>query len=599
MRPIHMLLAGALAFAPAGQAAVQQPAAAQSAHDRLFALFAASDEAELRRNPLDALGRGDRRYADQFGDYLSPARSAADLADAQANLRALGGIDRERLSAEDRIAYDVFRYRQEQEVKSHASAIERFARLLPMSQQGGYQIGYPRLVSGSGSIPFETLADYEAGLKRIPGFVAYIDEAIALMREGIAAGIVQPRPIAEAMLKPVGKIIAQPPAESTFLGPVRDFPDAVRPADRARLTAAYTSALQEQILPAYRRLAAFLQREYVPAARASIGLSALPGGAAYYAWRIEQNTTLPLSADELHQLGLKEVARNRAEMEAIRRQVGFAGDLKAFFEHLRTDPRFKVKSKEELAARYAAIERTVRAHVPAQFSLVPKSALEIRPIPAFAEATAPPAYYEEGTPDGSRPGVFSFNSYDLPTRTTPSMDAFFLHEGIPGHHFQISLANENTKLPNFLRFDFDTVFAEGWALYAETLWKEMGVETDPYTRFGGLNADIWRAIRLVVDTGIHAKGWSREQAIQYFLDNSGVSATDAASEVDRYIANPGQALAYKVGQLTILRLKKQAQDALGARFDPHAFHAQLLNTGSMPMPVLEKKIADWIAAGGR
>ncbi len=349
-------------------------------------------------------------------------------------------------------------------------------------------------------------------------------------------------------------------------------------------------------MPAITRLRDFLRNDYLPAARSSIGLSALPGGDKYYAMLIENSTTLPLSADAVHQLGLSEVARIRGEMETIRQQIGFQGDLKGLFESLRSDPKFRFASEAALGDHYREIAKVVETHVPEQFALLPKSPLDIRPVPDFRAPSSAPAYYEEGTPDGKRPGVFYYNAYDLPTRTRWSMDAYFLHEGIPGHHFQIAIAQEDTSLPEFMRFGGDTAYVEGWALYAESLWKEMGVEGDPYTRFGGLNAEVWRAIRLVVDSGIHAKGWTRDQAIQYFLDNSGVSKTDATAEVDRYVAIPGQALSYKLGQLTISGLKQEAKSKLGSRFDPRAFHAQILDTGSLPLPVLQAKVRAWIAA---
>jgi uncharacterized protein (DUF885 family) len=283
-------------------------------------------------------------------------------------------------------------------------------------------------------------------------------------------------------------------------------------------------------------------------------------------------------------------------MEAIRIQTGYTGTLAQFFGYLRNDPKFKLQTKEALRDGYYDIGRRVDARIGEQFSTLPKGTLEIRPVPEYREKTDAGGSYNEGTPDGARPGIFYFNSYDLPSRTTPGMETLYLHEAIPGHHFQVSLAQENTALPNFMRFGGNTAYVEGWALYAETLWKPLGMETDPYQRFGGLNDEMLRAMRLVVDTGIHAKGWSRERAITYMLDNSSMGETDARAEVERYIAIPGQALAYKIGQLTILRLKEKAVKALGARFDPKAFHAQILMTGALPMTVLERKIEDWIRA---
>jgi uncharacterized protein (DUF885 family) len=325
----------------------------------------------------------------------------------------------------------------------------------------------------------------------------------------------------------------------------------------------------------------------------------MPGGAKLYTYLIESNTTLPLTAKYVHDLGLSEVARDTKEMEAQKEKVGFKGTLQQFFDFLRTDPRFQPKSKEALRDNYLAIRQTVLQHVPQQFSLIPKSPLDIRATPDYREKTSAGGDYSQGTPDGSRPGVFNYDTYDLPSRYLWETNSLFLHEAIPGHHFQISLAQENPDLPAFMRFGGNTAYVEGWALYSETLWGPMGLETDPYQRMGGLSDDMLRAMRLVVDSGIHAMGWTRDQSIAYMLANSPMSKTDATAEVERYIAIPGQALAYKIGQLTILKEKAKAMAALGPKFDPRAFHAQVLNTGALPMSVLEKKIDAWIAAGGQ
>jgi uncharacterized protein (DUF885 family) len=320
------------------------------------------------------------------------------------------------------------------------------------------------------------------------------------------------------------------------------------------------------------------------------------GGAKLYAYLIESNTTLPLAADEVHALGLSEVGRILGEMEAQKRAVGFAGTLPEFFTALRAEKRFQPTSAKQLRDGYLAIDRRVRARIGEQFSLIPKTPLDIRPVPSYKEKSDAGGSYIPGTPDGSRHGVFYYNTYDLATRYTWGMETLFLHEGSPGHHFQISIAQENEALPAFMRFGGNTAYVEGWALYAESLWKELGVAVEPYQRMGGLSDEMLRAMRLVVDTGIHAKGWSRDQAINYMLANSPMSRTDVTAEVERYIATPGQALAYKIGQLTIARLKAKAQAALGPRFDPRAFHAQVLDSGALPMPVLERKIDAWISA---
>jgi uncharacterized protein (DUF885 family) len=321
----------------------------------------------------------------------------------------------------------------------------------------------------------------------------------------------------------------------------------------------------------------------------------MPGGDRLYAHLIERHTTTRMSADEIHRLGLSEVKRLQAELQGVKRKVGFTGSDKAFFDHIRTDPKFKVASKEVLTQGYYAIGKRVDANLPKLFRTVPQAQLEVRPVPPLTEKGAAGGSYEAGTADGARPGIFYFNAYDLPSRTTPGMETLYLHEGAPGHHFQIMLAYENEQLPAFQRFGGNTAFIEGWALYAQDLGPALGVYTDPYQYFGYLDSELFRAIRLVIDTGIHTKGWTRDQAIQYMLDNSSRGRSNAIAEVERYIATPGQALAYKIGQLKIRELKARAQQALGRRFDIRAFHEQVLMSGALPLPVLESKIDRWIA----
>ncbi|HZB70342.1 MAG TPA: DUF885 domain-containing protein, partial [Sphingomicrobium sp.] len=347
--------------------------------------------------------------------------------------------------------------------------------------------------------------------------------------------------------------------------------------------------------PALTRLRDFFKGEYLAKARDGYGIMYMKGGDKLYRYQIESTTTLPLGPDEIHQLGLSEVARITAGMEQVKQEVGFKGTLQQFFDHLRTDPKYKMKSREALTARYYEIGKAVDAQIPRFFSTVPKTPLEIRPYEPFREKFEAGGSYNSGTPDGSRPGVFYFNAYDLPSRTTPGMTTLYLHEGAPGHHFQISLAQENEALPSFMRFGGNTAYAEGWGLYAETLGYDMGFFKDPIQRFGTLSDEMLRAMRLVVDTGIHSKGWTRQQAIDYMLSHSDMGKTDATAEVERYIVIPSQALAYKIGALTIQRLRKKAETELGPKFDIRDFHAQVLMTGNLPLPILERKIDRWIA----
>jgi len=573
-----------------------QSSTVSEADARLTKLFNDSDEASLQRNPINALYRGDLRYADRLGDYISDAYFDAERVAAQNDLAALKSIDRLQLNSVNQIAYDVFKWQTEINLKGLQPDMLALTVVRPIDHFYGFQVSYPDLASGEGAAPFKTLLDYENNLKRNAQYVTYLDAAIARFREGMKSGVVQPKLIVRNVIEQLNLQIAQGVEGSTFYGPVRKFPDSISAADQARLKDAYATQIRDDIIPADTRLRDFLQNEYLPVAREGVGLSAMKGGDRLYAYLIEQNTTLPLSADEVHKLGLREVARVKGEMEKVKAQTGFKGTLRQFFDFVRDAKQFQYASKEEMRQAFLAIGRTVDAHVRDQFSLIPKAPLEIRPVPEYREKSDAGGSYQQGTPDGSRPGIFYYNAYDLPSRSKIGNETLYLHEAVPGHHFQISLAQENTTLPSFMRFGGNTAFVEGWALYAETLWKPMGLETDPYQRFGGLNDEMLRAMRLVVDTGLHAKGWTREQAIQYFLDNSSQSANDARAEVERYIAIPGQALAYKIGALTILKMKAKAQKELGAKFDIRAFHAQVLDTGALPMTVLEKKIDDWIAA---
>jgi uncharacterized protein (DUF885 family) len=601
MRSLAMLLAATLLATPAFcQSAAPAPTIAASPEDaKLLQLFHDSDEAMLKRQPIQALTRGDLRYADRLGDFFSDTALAEGKAADERDLKTLATIDRAKLSSTDQIAYDVFKWQTDLDLRSYAPDILNETIVRPIDHFSGLHIFYPDIATGSGAAPFNTVADYENNLKRHQDFIRNLDEAIIRFRQGMKSGVVQPKLVVNNVIDQLDQQIAAGVEGSPYYGPVKKFPTGIAAADQTRLTKAYADAIRTGILPAEVRLRDFLKNDYLPVARDSVGLSQMPGGAKLYAYLIESNTTLPLTAKYVHDLGLSEVARDTKEMEAQKEKVGFKGTLQQFFDFLRTDPRFQPKSKEALRDNYLAIRQTVLQHVPQQFSLIPKSPLDIRATPDYREKTSAGGDYSQGTPDGSRPGVFNYDTYDLPSRYLWETNSLFLHEAIPGHHFQISLAQENPDLPAFMRFGGNTAYVEGWALYSETLWGPMGLETDPYQRMGGLSDDMLRAMRLVVDSGIHAMGWTRDQSIAYMLANSPMSKTDATAEVERYIAIPGQALAYKIGQLTILKEKAKAMAALGPKFDPRAFHAQVLNTGALPMSVLEKKIDAWIAAGGQ
>lgn len=590
-------MAGSFAVPCFGQSApAKATATAQSEDQKLFALFAASDEANLKRNPLNALFRGDLRYADQLGDYISDAYFNAERAADEHDLAALHRIDRAQLSAQNKIAYDVFEWQMKDALSGLRPEILALTAVRPINHFSGFHTFYPTFASGKGAAPFKTVVDYENNLKRHRQYIALLDAAIGRFRQGLASGVVDTKLTISNVIAQLDTLVAQKVEESPFYQPVLMFPADFSAADKARLTEAYRAIIRDGINPAEARLRDFLKTEYLPAARDTVGLGSMKGGDILYAELIRNMTTLPLTADYVHDLGLSEVARIRKEMDQVRQEVGFKGTLGEFFAHIRSDPQFHPTSREGFAAQFREIGKAVDAKVGSQFSTLPKTKLEIRPYPEFREKYEAGGSYESGTPDGSRPGVFYFNAYDLPSRNLPGNTTLYLHEGAPGHHFQISLAQENESLPAFMRFGGNTAYVEGWALYAETLGYDFGFYKDPYQRMGHLDDEMLRAMRLVVDSGIHAKGWTRDQAIQYMLDNSSMGKTDATAEVERYIAIPGQALAYKIGALTIQRLKKKAQDELGPKFDVRDFHAQVLMTGALPMTVLEKKIDDWIAA---
>ena len=593
---LALLLASTAAIAQTAPAPAPAASAADQSPDaRLRQLFHDSDEDNLRRNPIAGIFRGDYRYAAHLGDYISDEYFAAERAAAERDLAAIAAIDRNALNPTDRIAYDVFQYQRQQDLIDVQPDMLALTAVRPINHFSGFHTFYPVFASGRGAAPFRNVEDYENNLTRHREFAQGIDRAIGRFRQGLASGVVETKLTIRNVIEQLDTQLRDAPEASPYYGPVNAFPDAVPEADRARLRTAYAAIIRDTIFPAYRRLRDFLQNEYLPHARDGVGLSSMPGGDRLYARLIQSNTTLRFTADQVHELGLREVARIRAEMDAIRRTAGRPGTLADYFNYLRTDPRFAPPSREWLRDHYYAIGRRVDARIRDIFSTIPRSRMEIREVEAFRERNEAGGSYNDGTADGSRPGVFYYNAYDLPSRRTYGMETLYLHEGIPGHHFQIMLASENAQLPNFMRYGGNTAYVEGWALYAETLWDELGMETDPLQRFGGLNDEMLRAMRLVVDTGIHAKGWTREQAIQYMLANSGMSETEVTAEVERYIAIPGQALAYKIGQLKILELRHRAEQALGRRFDLKEFHAQVLMSGALPLGVLERKIDDWIA----
>ena len=598
LRPLSLALALALGLAacqpaadapPAADAAQVQPAERAA---RLQQLYADYWEASLQLNPLQATFVGDPRYADQLPDFYSAgfrAREAAFLREWRDQARAIGG---EGLQGQDLLSYEIFLRDLDMQI-----AGEQFPDwMLPLNQFFNVTGLVAQLGSGTSAQPFATVADYEAWLARAGQVPVLMASMEANMREGMAAGVVQPKVLMLKVLPQIDALVKDEAEQTLFWRPIENFPADFSEADRARLTEAYRQLIADQLMPAYRRLRTFVAEEYLPACRDSVGLDALPDGQAWYAHEARASTTTDLTPAQIHDIGLAEVARIHAEMDAVMKQVGFAGTRAEFFAFVSTDKQFEFASEDALLAAYRALEAKVNQRVPALFSLTPRAPFEIRPVEAFRAQSAAGGSYMPPSEDGSRPGLFYVNTYDLPTRKTWDAESLFLHEAIPGHHFQIALQQELTDLPKFRRFGGETAFAEGWGLYAESLGKELGIYTDPYQYFGRLQAELWRAIRLVVDTGLHSKGWSREQVIEYMKANSATNDTEATAEAERYIAIPGQALAYKIGELKIQELRKRAEQALGERFDPRGFHAEVLRDGSVPLAVLEAKIDRWIAA---
>jgi uncharacterized protein (DUF885 family) len=550
-------------------------------------------ERTLQRQPVLATSLGDPRYNDRLIDTTTAAWRASEKRELRQTLKALGGFNKARLEPKDRVSYSILKLDLEQ-----ALAGERFPDWMqPVSQIGGLPSFLAQMGTGQSIQPFRNTKDYDDWLKRLTLAVPVFDGTIANMRDGLKAGVTQPRAVMEKVLPQLQSLAVSDPEKSLFWGPIKNFPDTVPAADRERITAQMRQLLATKVLPAYARLLAFVRDEYTPKARTSTAWSALPDGKAWYAWRVRQSTTLALTPDEIHDIGLKEVARILGEMDGVRKQVGFAGDLKAFFKHLQDDPKFYFTKPEDLLAGYRDLQKKINGLTPKLFDIQPKADYEVREVEAFRAESAAGASYQSPSSDGSRPGVFYVNTFNLKAQPIFGMETLSLHEASPGHHFQVSIAQEDQNLPKFRRYgSFYVAYVEGWALYAESLGKELGLFTDPYQWYGRLSDEQLRAMRLVVDTGLHHKGWTREQAIRYMLDNSSMAESDVVSEVERYIVWPGQALGYKIGQLEITKLRAEAEQALGAKFDIKGFHRVVLTAGQVPLPVLRELVQQWVAA---
>ena len=556
---------------------------------RLHAFFDAEWERGLAESPERATATGDNRANDRWDDDSLAAIAARHEANRKA-LAELLAIDRARLSAADQLNYDIMRWRLQNAVDG-----QRFQRhLMPLSQRGGVQTAdgmVERLRLGS-------VQDYRDWLARMRALPARIAQHQALMREGIKSGHVPPRVLMDRVPAQIARQVVENPRQSPFFRAFQRYPASIPVAEQQALSAEAERVIRDAIVPAYRDFASFFQTEYLPAARTSIATSEAPDGKAYYAWLARLHTTTDLSPDAIHAIGLKEVARIRGEMEKIRAEVGFQGTLAQFFDHLRTDPKFFHTSPEDLFTAYLAISKRIDPELVKISRKLPRIPYGLRPIPSNVAPDTTTAYYQGPALDGSRAGYYYVNLYRPEVRPTWEMMALSLHEAMPGHHQQIAHAMELGDLPRFRRSGGFTAYSEGWGLYAERLGYDMGLYDDPYDRMGQQAYDMWRAVRLVVDTGMHAKGWSRERAIRYFMDNAPKTEADVTNEIDRYISMPGQALAYKIGQLTISELRARAERELGDRFDVRDFNDAILDTGSVPLTVMEDRIVAWIARGG-
>jgi len=565
---------------------------ASDASATLAALFDEHFERRLEMNPLRATFIGDYRYNDRMANANSPEYRAAAQAMDEEFLRRLLQIDRQQLGYQDQLSYDLFRINREQSLEGN-----RFPfHLVPVNQFYSLTSMFVQLGSGSSAHPFKTVKDYDDFLSRADQFSINVDQVITNLQKGMREGIVQPRILMAKLVPQLESQNVDDIEDSSFYAPVRDFPAEFSEEDRDRLTAAYRDKIGNTIIPAYQRLNNFLGDTYLSAARETVGLSALPNGKEWYAYMVRLRTTTNMSPDEIHQIGLDEVARIHDEMRSVMEEVGFEGDLQDFFEFVNTDEQFFFDEAEELIQGYRDMSDHVSELSKGLFEIFPSTAFEVRRVEPFREQSAAGGSYMAGTADGSRPGVFYANAYDIKARGKWAMESLFLHEAIPGHHFQIMIQRENEDLPDFRRYGGFTAFSEGWGLYAESLGKELGVYTDPYQYFGGLNAELWRSIRLVVDTGIHAKGWTRQQVLDYMYANSAVAEARAVAEAERFMAIPGQALAYKVGQLKIREIRRNAEARLGDKFDVKDFHTEVLKDGAMPLSILEAKIDRWVAA---
>jgi uncharacterized protein (DUF885 family) len=566
--------------------AASAPRAADAPPDRLHLLFEEEWERGLRENPTWATYLGDHRFDREWPDLSAEMLARRHAADLQV-LADLRDIPDSALGESDRLNRDLFRRLYEQDVVAYRYGLQDFA----VTQRRGVQTAHEL----AELIQFGSAADYENWMARMAGIGRYVDQTIELLKGGMATGRVQPRVIMERVPAQIARQVVEDPSDSPFFGPFRAMPASLAPTEQERLRAEARRLIAADVVPAYRRLHAFFVNEYLPACRATDGIWDTPGGEAWYQQRIQWFTTTGLTADQIHDIGLAEVARIRGEMQKIIDSVGFKGNFTEFLEFLRTDPRFRYTDGESLQRAYEVMAKRIDPLLPQYFGRLPRMPYGIRPIPAESAPDTTTAYYQPPALDGRRAGFYYVNLYKPEERPTYEIPVLTIHEAVPGHHLQIALAQELGDLPKFRRNFEATAFVEGWALYSESLGEEMGLYDDPYDKFGQLTYEMWRAVRLVVDTGIHHKRWSRSRAIEFFKANAAKSELDIVNEIDRYISWPGQALAYKIGELRIRELRARAEIALGPAFDLREFHDVVLGSGAIPLDVLEANVSAWQA----
>lgn len=550
-----------------------------------------NDKNEL--NPLDATLNGQEKYNDQLQFEMTDSYRKKQNDFFLNYEKQLAEVDKEKLSEEEKNSFDIITW----EIEVGKQLLQQNANLTPIHQFWGTHLTMAQMAGGESAQPFKTEKDYKNFIKRMNLYSVWLDSAMVYMKKGIKEGVVLPKILTEKVIPQFEEMITPKIEDNLFYTTIKSLPKSFSEAQKTEITKEYTSVINEKLMPKYKLMAEFLKSEYLPASRTTSGIGTISGGKELYKTYVKQWTTTNMTPEEIHTLGLSEVKRLNSEMEKVKTQVGFKGTLKEFFNYVRSRPELKpFKKPEEVIANFERIHQIIKPNVDKLFSLQPKTPFQIKRTEAFREKTAS-AEYVQGAADGSRPGTFYVPIPDVKNYNYYADEDLFLHEAIPGHHFQISLQQENNELPDFRKFNWFGAYGEGWALYTESLGKELGLYNDPYQYFGMLGSEMHRAIRLVVDTGLHNKGWTREQAIQYSLDNEAESEASIIAEIERYMAIPGQALSYKVGQLKIMELRKKAEKELGSKFDIKVFHQKVLESGVMPLALLENKIDNWIKTG--